>query len=212
MLFDLFYLSLHHKNITMSTHTQILYQIVFSTKERVRVLTKDSRQELFKYIWGVIKESGCHLYRINGVEDHLHIVTHIHPTVCLADLVKDVKLSSSDMIKKKRLFNDFIEWQDGYGAFTYSFKEKDSLIDYVKNQEEHHKIITFKEDIFHCYGITALNLMKNTCCSTGIGLCNSRQVKKCSVGLNANIYVEPLQGSLMYVTFYPGFTTRGYSY
>ena len=86
------------------------------------------------------------LYRINGVEDHLHIVTHLHPSIALASLIKDIKLASTDYIKKDNLFKNFAGWQDGYGAFTYSIKEKDRLIEYVKNQEEHHKIKTFKEE------------------------------------------------------------------
>ncbi len=130
----------------MSTYTQILYQIVFSTKNRERTLTKDRRDELFRYIWGLMKNQRCHLYRINGVEDHLHLITHIHPSVSLANLVKDIKLSSSQHIIKNGLFKNFDGWQEGYGAFTYSIKEKDRLIEYVKNQEEHHKIITFKEE------------------------------------------------------------------
>lgn len=130
----------------MSTYTQIIYQIVFSTKHREPVIKKKNRDELFKYIWGIIKNKKCHLYRINGVEDHLHIVTHLHPSVSLASLVKDIKVASSLYIKEQNLFEDFIGWQDGYGAFTYTVKEKNRLIEYVKRQEEHHKIKTFKEE------------------------------------------------------------------
>ena len=131
----------------MSTYTQILYQIVFSTKRRERTLQKDNCVELFKYMWGILKNKKCHLYRINGVEDHIHIVTHIHPTIALANLIKDIKLASSAFIKEKNLFPNFDGWQEGYSAFTYSIKEKDNLIEYVKNQEEHHKTITFKEEL-----------------------------------------------------------------
>jgi putative transposase len=130
----------------MSTYTQILYQIIFSTKNRERTLTKDRRDELFKYIWGLLKNKNCHLYRISGVEDHLHLITHLHPTVSLASLVKDIKLASSQYINANGIFKQFNGWQEGYGAFTYSIKEKDRLIEYVKNQEEHHKMITFKEE------------------------------------------------------------------
>ena len=130
----------------MSTYTQILYQIVFGTKYREKVLLKDVRDELFKYITGLIKNKNCHLYIINGVEDHIHIVTHLHPTVSLSSLVKDIKLASSIYIKEKNLFKDFINWQEGYGAFTYSIKEKDRLIEYVKNQEEHHRKKSFREE------------------------------------------------------------------
>ena len=131
----------------MSTFTQILYQIVFSTKKRERTLTKSNRTELFKYMWGVLKEKNCHLYRINGVEDHLHIVTHLHPTIALASLIKDLKLASSAYIKENKLFPNFDGWQVGYAAFTYTIKEKNRLIEYVKNQEEHHKTKTFREEL-----------------------------------------------------------------
>ena len=130
----------------MSTYTQIIYQIVFSTKRRERTLTANGRDELFKYITGLLKNKNCHLYQINGVEDHLHIVTHLHPTVSLSSLVKDIKVSSALYIKENNLFKNFSSWQEGYGAFTYSIKEKDRLIEYVKNQVEHHRIKTFKEE------------------------------------------------------------------
>ena len=131
----------------MSNYTQILYQIVFSTKRRERTLTQAHRTELFQYIWGILKNKKCHLYRINGVEDHLHIITHLHPMVPLAALVKDIKLASSEYIKEKGFFPDFDGWQVGYGAFTYSISAKEYLIEYVKNQEEHHKTLTFREEL-----------------------------------------------------------------
>jgi len=104
----------------MPSYTQILYQIIFSTKNREKVLHKKNRHELFNYIWGVIKNKKSHLYRINGVDDHLHILTHLHPTIALADLIKDIKVSSTLMIKTNNLFPKFKGWQIGYGAFTYS--------------------------------------------------------------------------------------------
>ena len=131
----------------MSTYTQILYQIVFSTKNREHTLEKENRKELYKYIWGILKNKKCHLYQIGGVADHIHIVTHIHPSISLSLLVKDIKLASSKHIKDKNLFSTFSGWQEGYGAFTYSIKEKDQLIEYVKNQEEHHRNKSFKEEL-----------------------------------------------------------------
>jgi REP element-mobilizing transposase RayT len=130
----------------MSTYTQILYQIVFSTWNRKNSLNKENREELFRYIHGILQKKNCHLYRINGVTDHLHIVTHVHPTVALASLIKDIKLASTDYIKHEFLFPGFDGWQDGYGAFTYSIGAKDNLIEYVKNQEEHHRVKTFREE------------------------------------------------------------------
>jgi REP element-mobilizing transposase RayT len=110
------------------------------------VMLKDNRRELYKYIWGIIENKKCHLYQLNGVEDHLHILTHIHPSVAIADLVKDIKIASSKFIKENNLFPNFTGWQEGYGAFTYSIDTKEKLISYIKNQEEHHKIKTFLEE------------------------------------------------------------------
>ena len=104
---------------------------------------KPNRQELYKYISGIIENKKCHLYRINGVENHIHILTHLHPTVSLSSFTKDIKMGSTDYIKKERIFRNFRGWQEGYGAFTYSLKEKNRLIEYIKNQEEHHRIKTF---------------------------------------------------------------------
>lgn len=130
----------------MSTYTQILYQIVFSTKRREKTLTKDRRDDMFKFMSGILKNKNCHLYQIGGVEDHIHIVTHIHPTVALANLVKDIELGSTAFIKEEKLFRNFDGWQEGYGAFTYSKEAKENLIRYVMNQEEHHRKKTYKEE------------------------------------------------------------------
>jgi putative transposase len=106
-----------------------------------------NRPELFKYIWGILKNKKCLLYRINAVEDHIHIVTTLHPTTALSNLVKDIKLGSSKFIKDNALFKDFNGWQDGYAAFTYGISAKENLIDYVKNQELHHQTKSFKEEL-----------------------------------------------------------------
>lgn len=134
-------------NKNMSTYTQILYQIVFSTKNREKTLTKENRPDLYKDIWGVLKNKKCHLYQIGGIEDHLHIITSIHPSIALATLVKDIKLGSTSFIKEKKIFQHFNGWQDGYAAFTYSIDAKNNLIEYVKNQEAHHCKKTFKEEL-----------------------------------------------------------------
>jgi len=110
----------------MSTYTQILYQIVFSTKNREQTLEAENRKELFKYIFGILKNNKCHLYQIGGVNDHLHIVTHLHPSIALSDLIKDIKLASSKYMKSANLFLHFKGWQDGFAPtpaarMQYSF-------------------------------------------------------------------------------------------
>ncbi len=131
----------------MSTFTQIYYHIVFSTKNREPVLLADKRDHLFRYTWGILKNKDCHLYRIGGVEDHVHILTSLHPTIALADLVKEIKISTSSWIKDENIFPGFTHWQDGYGAFTVSHSDKDAVIDYIKGQEEHHQRVSFKDEL-----------------------------------------------------------------
>ncbi|WP_075351122.1 IS200/IS605 family transposase [Algoriphagus marinus] len=130
----------------MSTYTQLIYHIVFSTKHREPTLIKDHRRRLFAYIHQLLTNKNCHLYRINGVEDHLHILTHIHPSVVISDLVKDIKLATNDLIKKEGIFPNFSGWQDGYGAFSESIKAKEALMNYIKNQEEHHTKVSFLDE------------------------------------------------------------------
>ena len=130
----------------MSTYTQILYQIIFSTKERDKSLVEEMRPELYNYIWGILKNNKCHLYRINGIEDHIHILTHLHPSIALAELIKDIKISSSKMIKEENIFPKFNGWQIGYGAFTYSIDAKEKIIEYIINQKKHHAKLSFKEE------------------------------------------------------------------
>ena len=130
----------------MSTFTQILYHIVYSTKNRECSLKHGNREALFRYVWGVVRNKKGHLYRINGVEDHLHILSDLHPTVALADFIKDLKVSSSKWIKDDRVFPGFTGWQDGYGAFTHSWGEKDVLIEYIKDQQKHHATVSFRDE------------------------------------------------------------------
>lgn len=130
----------------MNTYTQIIYHIIFGTKYGFPTLEKSGRNKLFKYIWGLLKNKKCHLYRINGVENHLHILTHLHPTIPLSSLVKDIKLASSSFIKQENLFPKFNGWQKGYGAFTHHHNDKRRLIEYIKKQETHHKCVSWKDE------------------------------------------------------------------
>ncbi len=131
----------------MAAFTQIIYHIVFSTKDRVPCLQESQREDLFRYIWGIVKNKRCYLYRINRVEDHLHLLTSIHPSTCLSDFIKDIKLGTSKWIKENRIFPSFSYWQEGYGAFTYSSKEMTHLVEYIKKQKEHHARISFRDEL-----------------------------------------------------------------
>ena len=131
----------------MSTYLQVLYQLVFSTKYREKTLCGSNRKELFRYIYGILEKRNCHVFIVNGVSDHIHIITHIHPSVSLSSLIQEIKAGSSNYIKKQNLFPDFRGWQNGYGAFTYSSEAKNNLIRYVNNQEKHHGDISSREEL-----------------------------------------------------------------
>lgn len=126
----------------MGSYHQIFYQIVFSTKYRRPTINPLHEQELYEYICGVIRNKKCKLFRINGVEDHIHIMSDLQATLSLSDFVKDIKVASSLWMKQTGKFPGFEGWQSGYGAFTYSIREKDKIINYIKKQKTHHKTET----------------------------------------------------------------------
>ncbi|HAP96622.1 MULTISPECIES: IS200/IS605 family transposase [Epilithonimonas] len=130
----------------MGTFRQIYYQIIFGTKHREQTINEKNESQLYKYIWGILENKKCKLYRINGMPDHIHIFCDLHPSISLSDFVKDIKVSTSLWMKQSGLFPEFTNWQEGYGAFTYSVREKDMIINYIKNQKEHHKNETFEDE------------------------------------------------------------------
>ena len=131
----------------MNTYLQNYHHIIFSTKNRSACLTKPGREDLYRFITGILRNKRCKLYQINGMEDHIHILSHIHPDQSLSALVKDIKLASTYFIKEMQLFETFSGWQNGYAAFTHSEKEKSRLIQYIKNQEQRHKVDSFTVEL-----------------------------------------------------------------
>jgi len=130
----------------MSSYRQIFYHIVFRTKNSKQSISQEHKKELYKYIWGIIKNKNCVLYQINGTKDHIHILSDLHPGVSLADFVKDIKVASSIWMKASGLFPHFTGWAEGYGAFTYAYRNKNIIVNYIKNQEKHHQNINFREE------------------------------------------------------------------
>ena len=133
----------------MSSYRQILYHIVFRTKNSQKTIDRRNACELYAYIMGYIKNKQGFLYRINGMEDHIHILCDLHPSLALADFMRDMKSTSSRWIKETNKFIGFNGWADGYAAFTCSWKEKDMIVNYIKNQQEHHKKKSFEEELNH---------------------------------------------------------------
>lgn len=109
-------------------------------------MIKQNRSIVFGYMFAVIKRKNCHPFIINGIEDHVRILTHLHPSVSLSSLVKDIKLSSHAFIKRNGFFPDFKCWGKGYAAFTYSQEAKSNLIRYIENQEIHHHGISYERE------------------------------------------------------------------
>ena len=131
----------------MSAYRNIIYHIVFRTKNSEKTINQAHSEDLYRYIWGVIKNKKCVLFRINGMEDHIHILSDLHPSIALADYIREIKVSSSKWIKESGLFPDFRGWGIKYCALTYSNKERDIIINYIKNQQEHHKEESFQDEI-----------------------------------------------------------------
>jgi REP element-mobilizing transposase RayT len=130
----------------MSSYRQLLYHLVFRTKDSLPTIKQNHVDQLYAYISGIIKYKNSHLYRINGVENHLHILTDLHPSIALADFMREVKVSSCLWMKSGDLFPAFNGWAEGYGSFTCSYMDLGRLIDYIKNQQEHHRKKSFEDE------------------------------------------------------------------
>lgn len=128
-------------------YRQILYHIIFRTKYNAKVINHENSEYLYRYIWGTIKQQKGVLYQINGMEDHIHLLSDLHPSVALADFIKVIKTASSRWIKTTPYFPGFENWARKYCAITYSTKEKETIIRYIKNQREHHKKESFKDEM-----------------------------------------------------------------
>ena len=129
-----------------NTYTQIHIQTIFAVKKRTGLIKRQWKDELYKYITGIIQKQDHKLLAINGMPDHLHTFFGMRPRQSISDLLQDIKADSSSWINKKRFTGEKFEWQDGYGAFSYSKSQVARVIAYVQNQEEHHRKITFLEE------------------------------------------------------------------
>ena len=115
-------------------------------KGRQNLLKKENKEELQKYIAGIVRNNNQKLIRINSVSDHVHILIGLKPDIALSDLVRDVKANSSRFINEKRWIKGKFNWQEGFGAFSYSQSHVDRVIRYIDNQEEHHRKKSFREE------------------------------------------------------------------
>ena len=128
------------------TFSQIYIQVVFAVKGRENLIAKPWRDELHKYIAGIIKGKEQKSIIVNGVADHIHCFVGLKPSMTISDLVRDIKNNSTNFINGKNLVKGKFSWQEGYGVFSYSHSQINDVYNYILNQEEHHKRKTFKEE------------------------------------------------------------------
>lgn len=128
------------------TFSQIYIQVVFAVKERESLINLSWEEELYKYITGIVRNKEQKLIAINGMPDHIHILIGMRPSCCLSDLVREIKKSSNDFIKEKKFTKQKFQWQEGYGAFSYSHSALGNVVSYIENQKEHHKRQSFRDE------------------------------------------------------------------
>jgi len=127
------------------TYTNLLYHIVFSTKERQPLITPDVKEELYRYIGGIIRAEGGKLLEIGGIEDHVHIVAKLKPAIAVSDALRLIKANSSKWTNEGKSKMRFA-WQEGFGAFSVSESQVEPVAQYIRHQEEHHQVQTYREE------------------------------------------------------------------
>jgi len=129
-----------------NTYTQLYVQIIFSPLGRQNLINNRIKNDIYKYIVGIIKKKNQKPMIINGMPDHVHIFLGFSPDIAISDLVRDIKSNSTNFINDNKLIPGKFSWQRGFGAFTYSKSQVSRVVRYIKNQEEHHRRKTFKEE------------------------------------------------------------------
>jgi len=128
------------------TFSQIYIQYVFAVKGRENLLLKPWRDEVFKYISGIINGKNQKPIIVNGLANHVHVFVGLNPSMAISDLVRDIKNNSTNFINDQRYLRNKFSWQEGYGAFSYSHSQIEDVYNYILNQENHHRKRTFREE------------------------------------------------------------------
>ncbi len=129
-----------------NTYSQIYIQTVFAVKDRKSLIKPEWEIELYKYISGIIQSKNQKIIWINGISDHIHILIGMLPSCCLSDLVREIKKSSNAFINSLKTTHFKFEWQEGFGAFSYSHSQLPQIIRYIESQKQHHTNTTFQEE------------------------------------------------------------------
>ncbi len=128
------------------TYSQIYIQVVFAVQGRNNLISKEWKDDLHKYIAGIIKGKDQKPIIVNGMPDHIHAFIGLRPSTAISDLVRDMKNNSSNFINDQKRIRGKFSWQEGYGAFSYSHSHIESVFNYIRSQEDHHKKRTFREE------------------------------------------------------------------
>lgn len=129
-----------------NTYTQIYIHVVFAVQGRQNLIKKEHKEELHKYITGIIRNKNQKLIAISSMLDHVHTLIGLKPDIALSDLVRDIKANSSRFINERKFVRGKFNWQEGFGAFSYSHSQLNGIIDYIENQEKHHSRKSFREE------------------------------------------------------------------
>lgn len=130
----------------MGSYSQLNYHIVFATKYRHPSIKSEFKDKLYEYIGGTLRAKKGQLIEIGGVEDHVHLLARLPPTLAVSDMTRDIKANASKWINEQDQIKRTFEWQIGYSVFTVSYSHVDTVREYIQNQEEHHKKMTFQEE------------------------------------------------------------------
>ncbi len=145
------------RNMKPHSYTQVFVHLVFSPKGRQSLLSDEIQERVYKFIGQTIVNREHKPYLINGMPDHLHILTGLNPEKSISDLVRDIKRTSSTFINQNRLTKRKFEWQAGYGAFSYSKSEVKRVSRYIANQKFHHSKMTFREEYIRFLCLFGIN-------------------------------------------------------
>jgi putative transposase len=129
-----------------NTYSQLTVQTVFAVKHRQNIIAAQWRDELHKYLTGVLTNEGAKSLAVGGWKDHVHLLFGLPVTKSVSDLMRVVKSNSSKWVNEKRFISGKFQWQEGYGAFSYGKRDRNAVINYIMNQEEHHKVKSFREE------------------------------------------------------------------
>lgn len=131
-----------------NTYTQIYIQVVFAVEHRQNLIRKENKEELHKYMTGIVQNHRHKMIAINSMPDHLHLLVGLRPSMALSDLIQEVKADSTNFINRKRWVPGRFNWQEGFGAFSYGHSQLTTIIRYIQNQEVHHAKTSFREEYF----------------------------------------------------------------